>query len=106
MYIAILEWSVRTKRKHKHKHKYKAPWCLHVHNLTPPSHLPHCPPARPRSVTALILVFQLSFAADLSYVCCLEVSYRSEQGPPQSGGWKEEEEEMEDEEDDCRLLLL
>ena len=63
--------------------------------------------ARPRSVTALILVFQLSFAADLSYVCCLEVSYRSEQGSPQSGGWKEEEEEeMEDEEDDCRLLLL
>ena len=59
-------------------------------------------PAYCRTATALILIFQLSFAADLSYVSCLEVSYHSKQGPQQKGNHEEEEEE--DEKDICRLL--
>ena len=57
-----------------------------------------------RTATALILVFQLSFAADLSYISCLEVSYHSEQVTPQSSSSEEEDEdETEDEREDCRL---
>ena len=56
-----------------------------------------------RTATALILVFQLSFAADLSYVSCLEVGYHSEQWSLQSSSSEEEEEEDETEdENDCR----
>ena len=79
--------------------------CSAVQALTPP-------PARNWSkyhlylailewtATALILIFQLSFAADLNYVSCLEVSYRSKLGPQQH----KQEKEGEEEEDACRLF--
>lgn len=69
-------------------------------SLTSPPHLPTL-----RTATALILIFQLSFAADLNYVSCLEVSYRSKQGLQQVNQKKEKEKEkVEEEEDACRLL--
>ena len=55
-----------------------------------------------RTATALILVFQFSFAADLSYVSCLEVGYHSEQWSLQSSSSEEEEEDETEDENDCR----
>ena len=63
---------------------------VHMDPLFSPPSLPH------RTGTMCILLFQVSFSADLNYIACVEVSYKK---AAMSGGDSEDEELAEPEVD-------